>query len=140
MKPYLIILLMSAAFFSCSQPVKNNQPDQSTQGDPLQSSAEITFEKKVHEFNQIFQGEKVAYSFKFSNTGKVPLIIYGVRSGCGCTVGDYPKEPLKPGEQGSIKVVFNSSGRRGFQSESVSVLNNSQESPVTLRITAQVSE
>ena len=99
---------------------------------------EVTFEKEVHDFGKIISGERVAYGFRFSNTGSAPLLITGIRSGCGCTVGDYPKEPLMPGQDSRINVVFNSAGRRGFQSETVRVLTNSKESVVTLRITAEV--
>ncbi len=135
------ILFMSFILFSllsCSQQQKKETSAKENNG--ANTASEISFEKTEHNFNKIITGERVEYSFRFTNTGNAPLIITGVRSGCGCTVGDYPKDPLQPGEEGKIKVVFNSSGRRGFQSQSVRILNNTQESTVTLRITAEVIE
>jgi len=99
---------------------------------------EVTFDKLAHEFGPIFSGEKVTYNFRFSNTGDAPLVIISTRSGCGCTVGDYPKEPIPPGGEARITVQFNSAGRRGFQSESVRVITNATPQEYLLRITAEV--
>lgn len=113
---------------------------ESTDHSDKNGTAVISFEKTEHSFGSIITGERVAYGFRFTNTGTSPLIITGIRSGCGCTVGDYPRDALKPGESGRISVIFNSAGRRGFQSESVRVLNNSDTPAVSLRITAEVME
>lgn len=138
MKKIFFVGFILFSLFSCSQHQKEQAAAKSSDG---QSGApEINFEKTEHNFNTIIMGERVEYSFHFTNTGDAPLIITGIRSGCGCTVGDYPKDPLKPGEEGKIKVVFNSSGKKGFQSQSVRILNNSPESTKTLRITAEVIE
>lgn len=116
-------------------------PDNSTKkpaAEDTVSAPVAEFQKTTHDFGKIITGEKVAYAFRFTNSGNHPLVITGIRSGCGCTVGDYPKDPVKPGEEAKINVVFNSAGRRGFQSESVKVLSNSEESVITLRVTAEV--
>jgi hypothetical protein len=140
MKHIVLVMILAGWMVSCSQ--RQEKPKDLTTAETAAESKgpEIFFEKMVHDFNNIVAGEKVSYAFRFTNSGDSPLLITGIRSGCGCTVGDYPKEPLKPGEQGRITVVFNSSGRRGFQSEAVNVLNNTFDSPIILRITAQVSE
>ena len=65
--------------------------------------AVITFEKTEHEFGTLLQGEVVSYSFHFTNTGNVPLIISDVGSSCGCTVGDYPHEPVAPGKTAILR-------------------------------------
>jgi hypothetical protein len=144
MKKLTILSLLTLLLLSCGdRNQKGAAPlNASDAASPVQleQQAVMDFDKKVHDFQKIFSGEKVSYSFKFTNTGKAPLLISAVKSGCGCTVGDYTKDPVKPGDQGKITVVFNSSGRKGFQSQSVSVLNNSVESPVTLQITAEVIE
>jgi len=106
--------------------------------DVAEKVPEVTFEKSTHDFGNIFSGEKVTYNFKFTNTGNSPLIIISTRSGCGCTAGDYPKEPIPPGGEARINVTFNSAGRRGFQSESVRVITNATPQEHLLRITAQV--
>jgi hypothetical protein len=96
------------------------------------------FDRTQFDFGTLISGEKVTYSFRFENKGSAPLIIYGVRSGCGCTVGDYPKEPLLPGESGRIKVDFNSTGRSGKQIQSVQVMTNANPTEYQLTVTAEV--
>src|SRR6056297_2151535 len=138
MNRYFIIIsliILSTGLYSCNpsgSDIAENNTETSEEKTP-----EIAFDKNIHDFGKIISGERVAYGFKFSNTGNAPLLITGVRSGCGCTVGDYPKEPLLPGETGRIDVVFNSSGRTGAQSENVRVLTNATDKPVNLRITAE---
>ncbi len=75
------------------------------------------FEKESYDFGQITDGEKVSYDFKFTNVGKTPLIVTSATATCGCTVPDYPKEPIAPGAEGVIKVVFDSTGKPGMQNK-----------------------
>lgn len=144
MKKLTILSLITVMLLSCGEKTpKGSASANASDAAPnvqVDQQAVMHFEKNVHDFQKIFSGEKVAYSFKFTNTGNAPLLISGVNSGCGCTVGDYTKEAVKPGDQGKVTVVFNSSGRKGFQSQAVRVLNNTAESPVTLQITAEVIE
>lgn len=137
---FLSILLFISVLPGCNQPPPNETSSSVSGINPEADGPVISFQKDVHEFGKIISGERVSYGFRFTNTGTSPLLITGIRSGCGCTVGDYPKDPVMPGNEGRIHVVFNSSGRRGFQSESVRVLSNAQETVVTLRITAEVME
>lgn len=103
-----------------------------------QGSPVISFDKDQHQFGTIFSGERVVYSFRFTNTGDAPLIITGTRSSCGCTAGDYTKDPVAPGQQGFVSVEFNSAGRSGFQSETLWVMTNSEPPDHRLHITAEV--
>ncbi len=98
----------------------------------------IEFKETEHDFGEIFQGEKVSYSFRFENTGKGDLIITDVAASCGCTVPEYPQEPIKPGEEGAILVTFNSGNREGFQKKTVTVIGNTQPNYVHLKIKAKV--
>lgn len=139
----LFFLLFSIAFVlvSCNRgggASDSNIAFAEKNADFAEKAPEITFEKSTHDFGNIFIGEKVTYNFKFTNTGNAPLIIISTRSGCGCTAGDYPKEPIPPGGEARINVTFNSAGRRGFQSESVRVVTNATPQEYLLRITAQV--
>jgi hypothetical protein len=136
--PVFFLFISLGLIVSCNSTSKEESNNTASEEQATEQNPEIAFEKTVHDFGKIFKGERVAYSFRFANEGNSPLVISAVRSGCGCTVGDYPKDPVKPGETGKIDVVFNSAGRNGFQSESVRVLNNSSESALTLRITAEV--
>lgn len=98
----------------------------------------MEFEKDFHDFGKLIQGEKVSYNFKFTNSGKSDLIISKVSSSCGCTVPDFPKTPVKPGETNKITVKFDSEGRRGFQNKSITILSNTQPNSAVLRIKAQI--
>src|SRR6188768_1285050 len=72
----------------------------------------ITFEKKTHDFGDIFQGDKVEETFKFVNTGTEPLIITNVQVTCGCTTPKgWPRDPIMPGGKGELTVAFNSAGK-----------------------------
>ena len=82
--------------------------------------------------------EVVSYSFHFTNTGNMPLIITEVGSSCGCTVGDYPHEPVAPGKKGDIKVTYDSKGHHGFQSRSLTVMSNTNPAKTILRIKGTV--
>jgi hypothetical protein len=99
----------------------------------------FTFESEYHDFGKIMQGETVSYPFKFKNAGKTDLIIADVSTSCGCTVPSYPKAPIHPGQEGVIKVSFNSAGKHGFQNKSIVIVANTQPNTVILRIKAEVT-
>ncbi len=90
----------------------------------VENPTEITFERDLHDFGEIIQGEKVSTEFKFTNTGKNDLIITDAHGSCGCTVPEWPKEPIAPGESGVIKVVFNSANRSSVFNKTVTVTAN----------------
>lgn len=142
----LLILTMPLMHLSCKQSSDNQnllpsdivKNPNTASGDADTDLPIITFENDFYDFGKIIMGEKVSYSFKFTNTGKTDLIISRVTSSCGCTIGDFPKQPVKPGETNKVEVKFDSENRRGFQNKTVSVLSNAQPSTATLRIKAQV--
>lgn len=98
----------------------------------------ITFEESEHDFGRIIEGESVSFNFAFTNTGKSDLVIADVSTSCGCTVPSYPKTAIKPGESGSVKIAFNSQGRRGYQTKAIVVVANTQPNVTQLKIKAQV--
>jgi len=133
------LCLMSA----CKQKSEGNlstdlvtSPKSATQTSNKQAA--IKFDKEEHDFGTLLQGEVVSYSFHFTNTGNMPLIISEVGSSCGCTVGDYPREPIAPGKTGDIKVTYNSAGHHGFQSRILTVMSNTNPAKTTLRIKGKV--
>ena len=98
----------------------------------------ITFQKEEHDFGQVIDGEKLTYSFKFENTGDKPLIISNAKGSCGCTVPEWPREPIKSGGKGEIVVTFNSSGRSGLQNKAVTLTTNANPSNKVIRIKSEV--
>jgi hypothetical protein len=100
---------------------------------------EIKFEETTHDFGEIKQNVKVETSFVFKNTGKVPLVISNASSSCGCTVPEYPKEAIAPGEKGEIKVEYNGSGKDAI-TKTVTLTTNTEKGTETLTIKAFVKE
>lgn len=98
----------------------------------------IEFDRTTHDFGKMIQGEIVTYGFKFKNTGKSDLLISRVSTSCGCTASEYPRKPIKPGEEGVIKIRFDSKGRKGVQRKSATVQSNTQPSRKTLTIKAVI--
>jgi hypothetical protein len=115
-----------------------NNPKSSTGKESKKSVPKIAFEKSVHDFGRVIEGEKITYAFRFSNPGDNDLLISDVKASCGCTVPEFTKEPLKPGEKGHIKITFDSSNRKGFQNKSITVISNTIPSTTILKIKAQV--
>jgi hypothetical protein len=98
----------------------------------------ISFKDTLHDFGRVIQGEVVSYAFKFTNTGRSDLVIAGVSASCGCTATEFPKKPVKPGEEEYIKVTFTSGGREGFQKKTVTIAANTQPNTTIIAIKALV--
>lgn len=102
------------------------------------SAPAMAFNEEKHEFGKIIQGEKVSYSFIFKNTGGSDLIISSAQGSCGCTVPTYPKDPVKPGQEAKIDVVFDSTGKSGLVEKTVTLTTNCNPSTKTLTISSTV--
>jgi hypothetical protein len=104
-----------------------------------QNFADIQFEKMDYNFGKIKEeAGPASYNFKFTNTGKIPLIIQGVQASCGCTTPEWSKEPILPGKTGFLKVSYNPELRPGIFTKSITVSANVQKSPYVLTITGEV--
>jgi len=101
-------------------------------------TGEISFREYEYDFGKISEGEKVAHIFEFENKGPGNLVIRSASTSCGCTVTRFDKRPVAPGQTGSLEVVFDSGGRTGMQTKTVSVHSNSKTEVVILKITAEV--
>lgn len=136
-----IILSFGAAFCftlaAIAQTATPAGPVGST-GSTIVSGAEITFDKDVHDFGNMKQGGDATYEFKFKNTGTEPLVISNARGSCGCTVPQWPQEPIKPGASSTIKVTYDSK-RVGPINKSVTITSNAGNEPTkVLRITGNI--
>jgi len=104
------------------------------------NQAEFKFDVEEYNFGTIKQGESVTYEFKFTNTGKEPLIITEAHGSCGCTVPEYPKEPIKKGQKATIKVTFNSAGKLSLQDKTVTITSNAKTPQKVLHLKGNVVE
>ncbi|MBL0308670.1 MAG: DUF1573 domain-containing protein [Bacteroidetes bacterium] len=116
----------------------NNDPLSHLYGPDAKVTTSIKFDRLTHDFGRIADGSKVKTKFKFTNTGKVALIISGAQGSCGCTVPQWPRDPIKPGETGEIDVEFDSSGKSGETSKTVTVGANTDPASTVLTIKATV--
>ena len=107
----------------------------SAQPSDTTNAAKLTFLEEEYDFGTIDEGGVVKHTFKFINDGKQPLIITHARSTCGCTVPEWPKEPIVPGGNGEIYVEFDTKGKQAFQSKPVTVTANTfpAQTVVTLK-------
>ena len=104
------------------------------------SDPEITFESVEYAFGEIKQGDKVNHTFEFENTGGSPLVISNVSTTCGCTVPQWPREPIAPGQKGKIDVVFNSAGKLGRQNKVITIYANVEKGLASIKLTGNVTK
>jgi hypothetical protein len=107
----------------------------------LANAPKIKFDKTTYEFGTIKEGDKIETDFKFTNEGKSDLIIRKTKGSCGCTVGNPEKSTLKPGESTNLHVTFNSAGKSGPQTKTVTVTTNDPaNSSAMITITGKVDK
>lgn len=135
----LILGIALAGLFlsSCQSDKVNSKNIDSSMVDPKNPPV-IKFEESTYDFGTISQGEKVKHTYFFKNTGKSPLIIHSAQGSCGCTIPEWPKEPVQPGEEGKIEVSFNSEYKSGHQEKMVTILANTKPTKTFLKITGEV--
>lgn len=98
----------------------------------------IKFENTEHDFGTIKAGEKVEYTYKFANDGTADLLITDAKASCGCTVPDYTKTPVAPGKTGEVHVVFDSAGKSGEVSKTVTLTLNTEKGNETVSFKANI--
>jgi hypothetical protein len=96
--------------------------------------AKISFETREFYFGLIKQGDIIDVEFEFTNSGSSDLIITNATGSCGCMVPQYPKEAIKKGAKGVIKVTFNSAGKMGMQDKTVTITSNALNSSIILHL------
>src|SRR5690606_18058453 len=139
----LLAAVVAMAFTSC----KDNAADK-VKAENVEEAAErdaqavvfpeISFEETEFDFGTIDQGTNVEHTFKFTNTGKAPLVITNATSSCGCTVPTWTKEPIQPGETGEMLVKFNGSGQNQV-TKTVTITANTEAGTEQLKIKAFVT-
>jgi hypothetical protein len=153
-KTITLALFATLAFASCKKEVEANTvqeqenatpqtvapavSEEATEVDPNAKFSAMEFPYLEYDFGNITQEKGVETIFKFTNTGEADLVISNATGSCGCTVPDYPKQPIAPGETGEIKVSFSPKGRNGSQFKTVSLTTNTQKGTEILHIKANI--
>lgn len=106
---------------------------------PAGPSTTVEWTEKEFDYGVVDQGEKVTHNYTFKNVGNEPLIISNAKGSCGCTVPKWPKDPVMPGEEGEIKVVFDSKGKQGKQSKRVTITANTDPPQTFLTIKGEIN-
>jgi len=107
---------------------------------PAGPTTSLNFDETEFDFGTVTSGEKVEHVYKFKNTGNEPLIISDAKGSCGCTVPEWPKEPIAPGASSEIVVRFDSSNKSGNQSKRVTLTANTNPAQTFLTIKGQVNK
>lgn len=103
--------------------------------------ADIKFDKLTHEFGTFSEDDPVVTcKFKFTNTGDELLVIHQAIASCGCTVPEYPKTPIKPGESGEITVTYNGQGKfPGHFKKSITIRTNGKSEIIRLYVSGEMT-
>lgn len=124
-----LIFILAASFYSYAQ------------GSKTISGAVIAWDKSTHDFGDVFQGDKVEHTFRFTNTGNRDLVITNIEVTCGCTTPKgWPRDPIAPGGSGELTVAFNSAGKIGKQNKVITITSNSVGTINQVMFTAFVLE
>ena len=122
-----------------ADPLAGNEP-----AVPAGPITTISFAETEYDFGMVMEGEKVVHEYAFTNTGDEPLIISNAKGSCGCTVPDWPREPIAPGESSVIKVQFDSKNKGkvggGLQSKRVTITANTDPVNSYLTIKGKVDK
>ena len=147
MKNLIVITLvvMGLSFTSCKEDAtkkiktENLEVAKERDSEIKMDGPRFKFDKTEHDFGTINEGDVVETVFAFTNVGKSELIITSAKGSCGCTVPEWPKEPIMPGEVGEIKVKFNSYRKPNLQQKQITLRTNTEGGKEILKIRAQVT-
>lgn len=159
MKHNIILFLFAVLLLSCQSEKTSEKSIEEIRNEDLVSNAaiirnpvsanEVTdtinvakmeFESTSHEFGEVEAGEIVTHTFSFTNTGKVPLLISDARSTCGCTVPEWSEDLIHPGQEGEIKVRFNTTNMLRSQRKPVTITANTYPSETKVYLNGYVKE
>lgn len=142
MRKIILITSIILTLASCTNNSGQNVEERKLNyAEMLDKPTSITFEEMEYDFGTVKDGEKVSYTFKFTNTGKQSLILIDVKGSCGCTIPEnWPKHPILPGESSQIDVTFDSKNRVGKVRKTIRIQANTDPSKTTLEITGEVIE
>ncbi|WP_020536579.1 DUF1573 domain-containing protein [Lewinella cohaerens] len=105
---------------------------------PAGPITEMTFGEMTFDFGTITEGEVVAHTYTFTNTGDEPLVLSNAKGSCGCTIPAWPQEPIAPGETASMTVEFNSKGKTGQRNQKVTITANTNPVQTFIYLTGRI--
>jgi len=140
------LFLVSLVVLSCGSSSSDKAITTALVASPLtaNSTAEKVLSPKIEmletsfDFGEMQQGESVTHDFILKNIGEADLIISAAKGSCGCTVPQWPKDPIAQGEQATIKVTFNSAGKSGKQNKTVTLVTNAMPNTKVITINGNV--
>jgi hypothetical protein len=134
-----LAFVVMCAISSCDRsPTESAQNHGAGQVVPDSEKPVLKFKEPSFHFNPVREGEEVTHSFEFTNTGKSDLLISYASASCGCTVPEWPKEPIGPGESGVIKATFNTEGKQGKQNKKIVITANTKPELTEVNIEGEV--
>jgi len=130
-----VFIIVLSIFIGCANSPRENANQNVSNQPNKEKYAELKYIEDFFDFGSILQGEVVTHTFYFRNIGTEDLIIKDLIPDCGCTQPKIDKKILKPGEEGSVEVIFDSKGWQGSQYKSVTLRTNSiiREKSVTIK-------
>ena len=151
---FLLLTLGVFAFFACKNDNKEGVQELSggANSDMIRNPAtadlptdtnqlaRIIFQEPEFDFGEVTEGDIVTHHFKFTNTGKVPLTIMNARSTCGCTIPEWPDEPIAPGGTGEIIAKFNTDMKKAQQKKVITVTANTYPNDTKITLKGLVNE
>jgi len=150
-KIFASVWILTMAVASFAQPAKQetktlpptvaapqNSGDKKEVAAPNPNAPKIVFKEETYDFKEVAEGPQVTHEFKFTNTGKEPLILSNVRASCGCTTPSWPKEPVLPGKDATILVTYNTQGRPGAFTKSITINSNADQPDKVIFIKGEV--
>jgi hypothetical protein len=126
MKKFITFIFIAAIAAACGE-ASASKDVQAIDTNGASALTTIEWVEPVKDLGTINEGQKLQISFQLKNTGTTPLVLQSVVPGCGCTLADYPKEPIAPGKEAAITASFDSQGREGQQHKEITVTANTKE-------------
>ncbi|MDG1803779.1 DUF1573 domain-containing protein [Flavicella sp.] len=144
MRKIILVVAIALGVVSCKESaaskVKNENVTTAKERDVAYLKLPVvSFDKASYDFGTIDEGDVIETSFEIKNIGKTDLIIKKASATCGCTIPDWPKEAIKPGESAPMKVKFNSRGKRNKISKTITLVTNTESGKETVKITGFVN-
>ncbi|MCQ2976077.1 MAG: DUF1573 domain-containing protein [Bacteroidales bacterium] len=133
-----IIAILFTIFGACNS---TNNPQNNISNNDSLATGIFKFDTCIFNFGKILEGEQVSTEFKFTNVGNADIIISKVETSCGCTIPEYDKKPVAPGNVGTIRVRFDSSNKSGTQYKTIKLFSNCKDNEIfELVITGEVQD